>query len=129
MVEAKIGGIVLSQYASQKWDEISEELEVVYGKIFANTNKLLKAHTIFGFTGIEANIHPKLENMLLSLRLVDSLLDGVSSSVQFNYSEERVILNCRQMILLVEGVVLALKNNNEQGYEDAIDLMRKQAQV
>jgi hypothetical protein len=129
MVEAKIGGIVLSQYASKKWDEISEELEVVYGKIFANTNKLLKAHTIFGFTGIEANIHPKLEDMLLSLRLVDSLLDGVSSSVQFNYSEERVILNCRQMILLVEGVVLALKNNNEQGYEDAIDLMRKQAQV
>lgn len=129
MDDAKVADVVLSQAAVQKWDEISAEVEEIYGKIFESTNKILTAHVKFGFTGIAANIHPKLEDMLLSLSVISSLLDSVSSSVKFNHSEERVLLNSRQMIWLVEGVVLALKSDSEQGYEDAIGLMRKQANI
>lgn len=114
--------------AEQIWGEISKEVETICAGIFESTNKVLKAHVAFGFTGIHENLHPRLEDILLSLNVLKSTLNGVSGAVKLDHSEQRIIDNSMQMIWCIEGVAMALKNDCLVDYETAIRMMRNQAQ-
>ena len=127
-LQADDAGTMVAGSAEKIWKEISIEVESICAKIFESTNKVLQAHLSFGFTGIAANIHPKLEDILLSLDVVQSMLDRVSSAVKFDHSEERIVSNSKQMIWCIEGVALALKNECQADYDTAIAMMRAQAQ-
>ena len=58
----------------------------------------------------------------------DLLIDTIDASTKLEYTETRLISNSKQQIWLIQRVGEALKNDQENDYTNAIELLRKQSQ-
>jgi len=107
---------------------ISSELEQAWGNVFTIVNHFLLQHDKLGFELIQKKANPRLEDMLLSFRSMGCILNLIESSKSFDHSEQRMLINARQQILLFEQAVLALQDRDESEYSRIINLLRTQAQ-
>lgn len=111
------------------WAEQAKELlDQVWHEVFEASRKLVKVHINFGFTAFQENINPKIEDIVLGLKIIDSLLDTLSSAVA-EYPEQRKLFNCRQQILLVQEVATALQNSDKDFYEQAMGKLKNQSPI
>ena len=108
---------------------VPEEIEKVWCSILETTDKILKVHLHFGFEGFDRHIQPSIQEILLGLSIVGGLLDRLYESGLLDYSELRLIFNSKQQILLVNEIAQALNNSDSEGYDSAIDRLRKQAPI
>lgn len=113
--------------AQLAWSSISSQVEVIWGEIFQTADKILKVHLKFGFEKFNDKISPSIEDIILSLKAIEALLDGIHHALE--YSEQRLVSNAKQQILWVQDLAEALKNNDEPRYHQAIDKLTKQAVV
>lgn len=113
--------------AQEAWNSVASQVEVIWGEIFKTADKILKVHVKFGFEKFSDKISPSIEEIILSLKAVEALLDGIHHVL--DYSEQRLVSNSKQQILWVQDLADALKNNDEPRYTQAIDKLTKQAVV
>ncbi|UJW81067.1 hypothetical protein [Hydrogenophaga sp. SL48] len=113
--------------AQQAWSSVASQVEVIWGEIFQTADKILKVHFKFGFEKFSDKISPSIEDIILSLKAIEALLDGIHHVL--DYSEQRLVSNSKQQILWVQDLADALKNNDEPRYTQAIEKLTKQAVV
>ncbi|WP_313332241.1 hypothetical protein [Comamonas sp.] len=113
-------------FAEEVVSETTHKVEQVWGEVFRLTDRLVKAHHRFGFSDIKENVSPTIEDMLESLRFLESILDRVASKID---SPEcmRMILNAKQAILNIEEVSLALSSQDVGAYQTAMQRLNTQA--
>lgn len=110
------------------YEKLYKEVEKIWADVFTSVNEIVKSHLNFGYTAIAVNIHPSIDDMLLSLKVVESGLDTVYASGKLQYEETRLILIAKQQIHHVQRVAEALKNENEADYEAAMKELECQVQ-
>lgn len=103
-------------------------LDQVWNDVFEASRKVVEVHLKFGFTAFKENINPRIEDIVLGLKIIDSLLDTLSNAVS-EYPEQRKLFNCRQQILLVQEVATALQNSDKDFYEQAMGKLNKQSPI
>lgn len=109
----------------QRLDEIFK----AWSKVVGLVNKLLEAHTSYGFNEIEENVHPSIADMVLRLRVADAILGVLSQSGDLDHEETRLALNARQFVLLVQLVAKALEENDEAEYLRAMGMLNGHAKI
>ena len=113
--------------AKALWAQISGQIEVIWAEIIKVTDNVLQAHTKFGFASFAKNISPTMEEILLSLRVAESILDAVDASGTLEYSEGRIVGNAKQQILWIQTIANALKYRNETDYLASIEKLGNQS--
>lgn len=116
-----------AQDADVVWEQIQDEVEAAWSDIFKVVNTVVDHHVLFGFKLIESKINPSFQDILLSLKMMEALLD-VFPVDDVEYATSRMILNAKQQINNIELVVTALKHKRQDDYETAIARLRTQAQ-
>lgn len=109
------------------WAKISHEVEVVCAKIFDLVNGILSAHSNFGFSAINQNINPSLDDIVKIMQVTEFALGTFASNAQ-DFSNQRQVDNAMQMIWCVKGLAIAIKSDQQDDYDAMIEKMRKQAQ-
>lgn len=89
----------------------------------------MQTHLKFGFTAFVKNMNPRIEDIILGLKIIESLLDTLGNSKEIDYSEQRVLFNCKQQILLVQEVAVALQNNDKDFYELSMGKLKNQSPI
>lgn len=117
----------LTPEAQAHWEEISDQVEAIWTEVIAVADNILKVHAKFGFAQFADKISPSLEDILLSLQVVESILDTVGASGTLEYSETRKIGNAKQQILWIQTIGNALKYGNEEDYLASIKLLGNQS--
>ncbi len=112
-----------------KWEEIKTEIETAWGGVFKVVNTVISHHESFGYKLIENKINPSFHEILLSLKVMEAILDAIYAEVQDEYELSRMMLNAKQQINHIERVVTALKHQRQDDYEAAMALLRSQAQI
>ena len=110
-----------------RWAQVVAEVELTWSDVFSTVDRILKVHLRFGFEKFAENLHPSIDDVVLSLKIAESLLDTLYNSAKLDYSEQRLIFNCKQQILLVQELAEAVRNRDQSGYEQAIGRLRNQA--
>lgn len=110
------------------WDTIKDEVEHAWGDVFKIVNTVLDHDERFGFKLIERSINPSFNDISLSLKMMEALLDVFPVDSGVDYSTSRMILNAKQQINLIEQVVTAIKYGKQDDYEQAMSKLRNQAQ-
>lgn len=113
---------------ADQMSKIAEELEEAWARVFKIVNHFLSQHDKFGFKLIEEKINPSLEDMLLGLKVMGSILNFLDDLNSFEHSEQRMLLNAKQQIILFEQAALAVKVGAEEEYCKIVDMLRNQAQ-
>lgn len=101
-------------------------LEVWQNSVIKTVNDILKAHRIFGFQGIEANLNPKIEDVLHGLGLAEYMLNDFLAH-DLSHEETRAVLNSKQCVLVIQRIAVALKNGDQEAYQHAIQQLDSQA--
>lgn len=120
--------IELTEEAQQRWNQIAPQVEEVWAEIFAVANNIIKVHLKFGFSEFAGKINPSVDDILLSLKVVDSLLSTLYDSGTLEISESRMVHNAKQQIWLIRCISDALKMGSEADYAAAIAKLGAQAQ-
>lgn len=102
-------------------------VEKVWGEVFQVADKVLKAHLKFGFTQFVSGISPSIEEIVLGLRTVELVLDALYE--QFDYEEQRLVMNSKQQILWIQEIATALQHGDKDRYEAAVSKMSSQPQI
>lgn len=105
--------------------DATAKIEKVWGEVLRVTTRLLSAHQQFGFSTIQANVSPSIDDMLKSLRILETILDAVASHL--DPSDQRIVINAKQAIINVEQVNLALMSKDHDAYSIAIQRITNQA--
>lgn len=116
------------EVALQK-DVLPEIVLKTWHEVIRAMNTILKANERFGFQSIEANIDPKLSDILYSLQIAESFLAlCINNPDQFDYDSTRRALNASQCVLQIRLVAIALKSGDQDSYDNAIRKLENQAQ-
>lgn len=118
---------VTREEADARWAEIADQVELIWAEVLAVANNVLQVHAKFGFTEFSKNISPSLEDILLSLQVVESMLDTVGASGTLEYSETRKVGNAKQQILWIQTIGNALKYGNQTDYAASIAMLGRQS--
>lgn len=113
--------------ATEDIEGLSTLLEKVWGDVFQVADKVLKAHLKFGFTQFVSGISPSIEEIVLGLRTVELVLDALYE--QFDYEEQRLVMNSKQQILWIQEIATALQHGDKHRYEAAVAKMSAQPQI
>jgi DNA-binding GntR family transcriptional regulator len=116
---------VTDQQVDVLWGQIRDEVEGAWADVFKIVNSVIEHDDRFGFKLIESKINPSFQDILLSLRMMEALLDVLPTD---DYSMYRMVLNAKQQINHIEQVVTAVKHNAQDDYTRAMAKLRSQAQ-
>lgn len=119
----------LTAAAQAHWEEIADQVEEIWSEVITVADNVLKVHAKFGFAQFADKISPTLEDILLSLQIVESMLDTVGASGTLEYSETRKVGNAKQQILWIQMIGNALKYGNEDDYLASIKMLGNQSKI
>ena len=108
--------------------KIAEALEIAWDYVFKIVNAFISQHDKFGFELIEKKSSPRIEDMLLSLKVMSAILNIIDDSGSVDTSGQRMLLNAKQQIILFERAALAVQGGDEAEYTEAVGGLRSQAQ-
>lgn len=112
----------------ETWQEVRVEVEAAWSDVFKVVNTVLHHHDRFGYELIERKIDPKFPDILLSVKVMEAILDAIFAENKLDYDLSRLMLNAKQQINRIELVVTALKHDKREDYEAAMAALRNQAQ-
>jgi hypothetical protein len=111
----------------------TDDLELVvsraWSRVIEAVNRILEAHSAFGFSRIEAKLNPTIHDVLHSLSIVDFALTDFLESNLLEHNEVRLALNSKQCVLHLRRVAAALAGNNQNEYDAAIADLKAQPQI
>jgi hypothetical protein len=111
----------------QDEEKVAVALEIAWGNVFRIINHFISQHDQLGFKLIKEKSDPRIEDMLLSLKVMGAILNILDNMLS-NVTEQRMLLNAKQQIILFERASLAVQGGDENEYSEAVQTMRNQAQ-
>ena len=108
---------------------IKKAVYSMWEKVMSGTNTLIFQAKAYGFSKIEVIPDPNIHQMIAALRGIESVLDVIIDQGLFDkmeYDDIRRALNAREAIRKMEYVAIALKANDQDAYDQAIDELTKQ---
>jgi hypothetical protein len=109
--------------------ELSDLLGGIWNQVVMQVNRLLEAHSRFGFFKFKENLNPSLEDVLQGFEFIDFALSKLLESRQLEYDETRIALNSKQCILKIKELAAACDNQRQNDYDQVINDLKKQATV
>lgn len=109
-----------------RWADISEQVEEIRDEVFKVADNIVNVHLKFGFKQFADNVSPTLEDILLSLQIVELILDRVIATDTLDYLESQEVGNAKQQILWIQTISNALRYGNETDYLDSIKKLGNQ---
>lgn len=124
-------GIPTSERAALIDDpDIRQKVDALWAEVFTSSNKILHHAKFYGFMGMEVIPSPNIHQILLTLRIYDSvigvLLDN-AENCDLEHDELRLLFNAKQQILRMEAVAIALKIGDRGAFDLAIKQIEHQA--
>jgi hypothetical protein len=107
--------------------QVTDVVVGLWSDVIKTVNRILDADKRFGFTKIESNLHPSLEDILHSLAIIEGILKAFLDSDLLDHDENRQALNASQCVLHIRSLARALKESDKDEYAKAIELLDKQA--
>lgn len=108
-------------------DVLAELLGQIWNGVILQANRLLEAHTKFGFVEFKKGLNPSLEEVLAGFEFVDFALSKLLESKQLGYDETRDAINSKQCILKMRELAAACDERNKDDYERVMDELKKQS--
>ncbi len=99
----------------------------LWGDVINTVNRILDADRKFGFGKIEASLNPSLTEILHGLGIIEFALTYFLDSELLDHDEIRQALNSKQCVLHIRWLTVALRDDNEDDYKQAISLLNSQA--
>lgn len=90
-------------------------------------NRLLEADGKFGFSKIEANLNPSIEDISHGLGIVEIVLNLVLDSNLLNHDQKRTAYNSKQCIIDIRLLSDAIKSKDQSEYDRIIRALNLQA--
>lgn len=106
---------------------LAELLEVIWGRVVGQVNKLIDAHRDFGFVQFNVGLNPTLSQVLSGLQVIDTALSEFVSSGMLGFDERRNAINSRHCILQMKGLNAALNAGDEAEFERIIAELKAQS--
>lgn len=99
---------------------LEELLSFIWNKIATSSNKLIEAHSRFGYFKFQENLNPSLEDIVQGFEFIDFALKKLVDSGDLVYDELKIAINSRQCILKMRELAAACKNKAQEDYERVI---------
>jgi len=112
-------------------DEVKRKVEELWGRVFKNSQEVLRQHVHFGFDGVK-NGNPSIDDRLSKLQAIETIFDillNKSLIGELEYEQQRQILNAKQQITNMEMIAAAVKANKEEDYLAAVAVLEKQLPI
>jgi len=111
---------------------IKQKILVVWERVFSASNRVILQANSFGFLGMVLIPVPNIHQMLIVLQGLTSIIDVLlksceSEEVGAAYDEIRLLLNAKKQLTTMEYVAVALKANNREDYDSALEELEAQA--
>lgn len=109
---------------------IKRKVTEVWSKVFEASNKVISHANNYGFRGMEIIPSPNIHGMLVAMQIFSSIIDILITSaekLEVPYDEVRLMLNAKEQITRMERVAAALKANNRDDFNVALDALENQA--
>ncbi|MDH1522520.1 hypothetical protein [Achromobacter mucicolens] len=110
--------------------EIKETVEELWATVFQNSNRVLHQAKKYGFLGIELIPSPNIHEMLISLQLASAYIDVLLTNsviASLDHDSTRQLLNAKEQVTNMERLAFALKANDRDDYDRAVEALRRQA--
>lgn len=99
----------------------------IWEMVIGVVNKLIETHDLYGFGKFQEGMNPRLDVVVKAFNVVDTMLKTLADSGLLDPDEYRQVVNSRQCIYHTKRLALALEADNQDEYEEMIDLLSKQA--
>lgn len=102
---------------------IQVQVAEVWEEVFSASKKVIEHANLFGFEKMGVVPTPNIHDILLTLRIFNSIIDILLSraeSMDAAFDETRIMLNAKQQLLRMEMIANALKANDKSSYEHYI---------
>lgn len=107
---------------------VQERVNKVWAEVFTASNQVLQHARTYGFLGMEVIPNPNVHQMLVTLQMLDALMDVILLRFEdLPYEEKRLIFNAKEQITRMERVAAALQENNSADFNEAIACLERQA--
>jgi hypothetical protein len=100
----------------------------LWNDVIGAVNRILDADRKFGFSKIEANLNPSLDEIIHGLSFVDAALGIFLDSGLLDHDESRKALNSKQCVLHLRRLAKAVKDVDAEEYSKVISALDNQAQ-
>lgn len=112
-------------------DEVTEQelIAHIWELVIGVVNKLIETHDNYGFGKFQEGMNPRLEVVIRTFTVVDTMLKTLAESGQLNPDEYRRLINSRQCIYQTKRLALAVDSDDQDEYDSLISLLSKQAPV
>ena len=120
----------MNEVEASSTDAVTSSTDVtkLWNDVVGIVNGLLRADSRFGFSRIEANLNPSLDDILFSLAIIDAILTLVVQAGLSDHDETRQALNAQQCVLHIRRMAIALRDKDEDEYKKVMALLHSQAQ-
>lgn len=98
---------------------VKEKVEQVWAEVFKASSVITQQAQKFGFEQMAHVPKPNIHEMLIALRIFNSIIDILLSSAEdlnVAFDETRLMLNAKQQLLRMEMIANALKANDRDAY-------------
>lgn len=104
------------------------KVEELWARVFQSSNRVLVQHLKYGFDGFQNVPRPNVHDMLITLRAFNAVFDVLQDD-DMPYEQSRQLLNAKAQITNMERLALALKADNREDYDAAVEALDRQAVV
>lgn len=106
---------------------IKERVNKVWEEVFASSNVAIVHAKKYGFIGMEIIPDPNIHQILVSIRILDEMIDTFINENGLDYDEKRKMLNAKRQLISMELVAVALRENRREDFDRAIRELETQA--
>jgi hypothetical protein len=110
-------------------ESMEDLIAKVWDRVVRTCNKLTDTHEKFGFVRFKEGMNPSIEVVVNAFKMIDQTFEVLIKSGQLDTNETRQALNCRQCINHMKLLALSLEADDQDMYQEAIDLLTNQAPI
>lgn len=114
-------------------DAVTEKIPLIiletWHGVIQVSDGIVRAHGKFGFSNIERELNPSLNDILNSLAIIKGALTSISRRSMLEHGDQRLIDNTLQQILHMECISAALASDDQDAYDLHISRLESQPRI
>jgi pyruvate formate-lyase activating enzyme-like uncharacterized protein len=106
---------------------IKDRVNKVWEEVFASSNVAIVHAKRYGFIGMEIIPNPNIHQIMVSIRILDEMIDTFINENGLEYDEKRKMLNAKRQLTTMELVAVALREGRREDFDSAMNELETQA--
>jgi len=107
--------------------KIQQRVAKVWAEVFLASSIVIDHSKKYGFLGMEIIPNPNIRQLLLSVRLLEEMIDTFINHEELEYEEKRLMLNAKKQLTMMNLVAAALTAGNHEDFNVAMNSLETQA--